>query len=55
MIPTEVADLATLIWPHWAEMDDDDGEDKVALKQILDAAYRIYTAGYRRPPEEVGG
>lgn len=49
MIPTEVADLATLIWPHWADLDEDDADDKIALREIIAGAYRIHNAGYRKP------
>jgi hypothetical protein len=42
MIPSEVAAIATLIWPDWADLE---GEDH---REILAAAYRIYNAGYRQ-------
>ena len=46
MIPSEVADIATLIFPHWTELDECDEE---ARKEIVAAAYCIYEAGYRLP------
>jgi hypothetical protein len=51
MIPTEVALIATLIWPHWAELDDDDPEEKAALNDVLSGAWRVYNAGYRKPSD----
>ncbi len=42
MIPTEVAAIARLIWPNWADLEDDDSNEVIA------AAYRIYNAGYRQ-------
>lgn len=42
MIPSEVADIATLIFAHWATAEPE------AQSEILDAAWRIYKAGYRR-------
>jgi hypothetical protein len=51
VIPQEVADIASLIWPYWPD-DDQDDED---TKQIIAAAYRIYNAGYRKPADLVGG
>ncbi len=42
MIPSEVAAIATLIWPDWGDLDDDDSNEVIA------AAYRIYNAGYRK-------
>ena len=42
MIPLEIAAIATLIWPNWAELPVYD------QKEVLDAARRIYLAGYRR-------
>jgi hypothetical protein len=42
MIPTEVAAIADLIFPQWTETDD------IALNEVLEAAWRIYRAGYRR-------
>ena len=41
MIPTEVAAIATLIWPDWADLPNEDSNE------IIAAAYRIHNAGYR--------
>ncbi len=43
MIPSEVSDIATLIWP---EFDFDVRDD--ASKEVLAAAWRIYNSGYRK-------
>ncbi|HEY8751624.1 MAG TPA: hypothetical protein VIM11_26820 [Tepidisphaeraceae bacterium] len=43
MIPTEVANIASLIDPDWPECDEAD------CKVIIEMAYRIYNAGYRKP------
>jgi hypothetical protein len=48
MIPTDVAEIATLICDYWSELDDDDP----TFKEIIKAAYRVYNAGYRRIPQE---
>ena len=48
MIPSEVAAIADLIWPDWADLDSDNPNDARSLKEIIDGAYRIYNAGYRR-------
>jgi hypothetical protein len=45
MIPSEVAAIATLIWPDWGNLEDEDSNEVIA------AAYRIYNAGYRIPQE----
>lgn len=42
MIPTEVADIAALICPEWAALDDD------ASAEVIAAAWRIHRAGYRK-------
>lgn len=42
MIPNEVARLADLICPNWADGDD------LTLNEVLEAAWRIYNAGYRK-------
>jgi len=42
MIPLEIAAIASLIWPNWAELPVEDS------KEVLDAAWRVYLAGYRR-------
>ncbi len=42
MIPKEVADIADLIFPGWGQADDD------TSREVLEAAYRIYNAGYRK-------
>lgn len=47
MIPPEIADLADLIWPGWAELDDE------ASREVIKAARRIHDAGYR--PTRAGG
>jgi hypothetical protein len=41
MIPTEVAAIATLIWPDWADLEEDD------CQEVIAAAWRIHKAGYR--------
>jgi len=46
MIPTEVSDLADLIWPNWRELSGNSRND------VLDAAWRIYNAGWRKPETE---
>lgn len=43
MIPSEVAAIATLIWPGWEETDSE------ASKEVVAAAWRIFRAGYRQP------
>lgn len=48
MIPSEVAAIATLIWPDWADLEEDD------CHEVIAAAYRIYNAGYRITAD-VGG
>jgi hypothetical protein len=52
MIPPEIADLATLIFAGWPELDEDDKEDREALRSIFASARRIHDAGYRKPPAE---
>jgi hypothetical protein len=42
MIPHEIAVIASLIWAAWADLPDED------RNEIVNAAYRIYDAGYRR-------
>lgn len=49
MIPPEVAAIAYLIFPQWTETDD------LALNEVLDAAWRIYNAGYRKPTPPTPG
>ncbi len=41
MIPHEVGTIAELICPGWADGDD------LTLNEVLEAAYRLYHAGYR--------
>jgi hypothetical protein len=41
MIPSEVAALATLIWPDWADLEEED------CREVIAAAWRIHNAGYR--------
>lgn len=41
MIPPEIARIADLIWPNWDALDDDVSRD------VLQAAYRVWNAGYR--------
>lgn len=41
MIPKEVADIASLIDPGWTDGTDED------MQFTLEAAWRIYNAGYR--------
>lgn len=48
MIPSEVADLADLIWPGWRDVDD------ITFSEVLEAAWRIYNAGYRKVISEDG-
>lgn len=52
MIPSAVAALADLIWPHWDQLDEEDKEEKMALDDILAAAWRVYNAGYRQCSQE---
>lgn len=42
MIPPEVAAIADLILSGWADMDD------ITCNEVLQAAWRIYNAGYRQ-------
>ena len=42
MIPHEVGAIADLICPGWADGDD------LTLNEVLEAAYRLYHAGYRK-------
>lgn len=49
MIPAEVAAIAGLIEPAWADGDD------LTLNETLEAAWRLYNAGYRKQPQEVTG
>lgn len=44
MIPTEVAEIATLICDFWRDLDDDDP----VFKDVLNAAWRVYNAGFRK-------
>lgn len=46
MIPPEVAAIASLIWPGWADLPDEDSNEVIA------AAYRIHNAGYALPPSQ---
>lgn len=43
MIPSEVAEIAELICPGWSDADDP------IRHEVLDAAWAIYNAGYRKP------
>ncbi len=43
MIPSEVAAIADLIDSEWTNQDD------LHLQEVLEAAWRIYNAGYRKP------
>lgn len=45
MIPSEVGAIAHLIFPEWTETDD------LTLNEVLEAAWRIYNAGYRKESE----
>ena len=45
MIPVEVGNIASLIFPEWGDADED------VFKEVIDAAWRIYNAGYRKQPE----
>lgn len=45
MIPSEVAAIAYLIFPAWTDTND------ITLNEVLEAAWRIYNAGYRIPQE----
>ncbi len=45
MIPSEVAAIAELICPGWTDGDD------ITLNEVMEAAWRIYNAGYRLPQE----
>ena len=47
MIPTEVKEIADLIWPDWIANLDEDGRFKKMADNTLAAAWRIYNAGYR--------
>jgi hypothetical protein len=42
MIPSEVAEIADLIWPSWGDLPEED------VREIIQAAYRIWNAGYRK-------
>lgn len=44
MIPPEVAEIAGLIFPEWTETDD------LTCNEVLESAWRIYHAGYRKLP-----
>lgn len=48
MIPVEIADIATLIFDGWPELDEDQEGDREALRSIFAAARRIHEAGYRK-------
>ena len=43
MIPSEVAGIADLIWADWQQLGEHD------FREVLEAAQRIYDAGYRKP------
>jgi hypothetical protein len=47
MIPTEVADIANLIWPGWSDIDCENPENESMFSEILAGACRIYNAGYQ--------
>jgi hypothetical protein len=47
MIPPEMAELATLIFDGWPELDEEN--DREALRSIFAAARRIHDAGWQRP------
>lgn len=55
MIPTEVNEIADLIWPEWIANLDEDGRFKKMADNTLAAAWRIYNAGYRSPQESDNG
>lgn len=42
MIPKEVGDIADLIFAGWADTDD------ITCHEVLEAAWRLYNAGYRK-------
>lgn len=44
MIPAEVGSIADLIFPEWRDGDD------LTLNEVLEAAWRVYNAGYRIDP-----
>lgn len=48
MIPPEVSAIASLILPEWTEVDD------LTCNEVLEAAWRIYNAGYRRSTHQSG-
>lgn len=48
MIPSEVAAIADLIFPEWRDTTD------LALNEVLEAAWRIYNAGYRMTAQTTG-
>ena len=48
MIPSEIAAIADLIFPDWADLDPEDPEEASSFNGIIEGAYRIYNAGYRR-------
>jgi hypothetical protein len=45
MIPPEIAALASLIWPGWADLAEED------CHEVIAAARRIHEAGYRKAGE----
>ena len=42
MIPTEIYDLAHLIWPEYSSSDDEEAKD-----EVLKAAWRVWHSGFR--------
>lgn len=46
MIPPEVAHIASLIDPDWPDLDEED------CKVIIEMAYRVHNAGYKRVPQD---
>lgn len=48
MIPIEVTELADLIFPGWRDLPAE-VDNRAERDEILDAAWRIYEAGWQRP------
>lgn len=51
MIPVEIADLMTLIYPDWPDLEDDMPTDRDIFRDVMATARRIHEAGYRKVSE----